>query len=94
MLEGRMQSAADMSAQSMPFYLETGQNLLARLSEDPRLAQPAALEETQQLLDRNLAEIPFFDQLVLFDDGGKPGEGSYRGPGTGSLGQSCQNIYG
>jgi hypothetical protein len=30
------------------------------------------LEETQQVLDRNLAEIPFFDQLVLFDAGGKP----------------------
>ena len=67
MLQGRMSSAADMSAQSMPFYLETGQNLLARLAEDPQLIQPGSAEEVQRVLDRNLAEIPFFDKLYYFD---------------------------
>jgi PAS domain S-box-containing protein len=76
MLEGRMQSAADMSAQSMPFYLETGQNLLARLAEDPRLFQPGSSEAIQQVLDRNLSEIPFFNQLVLFNAEGQPVAGS------------------
>ncbi len=37
MLEGRMATAAQMTAQSIPFYLETGQNLLLQLGESTHL---------------------------------------------------------
>jgi hypothetical protein len=37
MLEDRLSSAGESAAQSVPFFLETGQNLAVQLASDPRL---------------------------------------------------------
>jgi PAS domain S-box-containing protein len=77
MLEGRMSTAAEMAAQSIPFYLETGQNLLLRLANEPLYDRDA--EDIHTLLINQRREIPYFSQLIYLDPGGElitsdPGE--------------------
>ncbi|MCC7130920.1 MAG: PAS domain-containing protein [Anaerolineae bacterium] len=68
MIHGQMSNAAEMSAQSVPFFLETGQNLILKLAQEPNL-----LSDNSILLSETLAEdiktVPFFNQLsVLGED--------------------------
>jgi PAS domain S-box-containing protein len=70
MLEGRMATAAQMTAQSIPFYLETGQNLLLRLADEPFYEMTA--EEINRQLAVHRREVPYFSQLVYLDQNGEP----------------------
>lgn len=67
MLEARMANAAETAAENVPYFLETGQNLIARLSANPRLLSddPAELE---QVLDEDIRNVPFFNQLIIVDE--------------------------
>ncbi|TAK12101.1 MAG: HAMP domain-containing protein [Anaerolineae bacterium] len=69
-LEERLRTTADSAAQGVPFFLETGQNLIAQLSEDPRLylTQGAELDA---VLTQDLRSVPYFDQLAVLDAGGR-----------------------
>jgi len=69
MLEGRMSTAAEMTAQSIPFYLETGQNLLLRLANEPFYELTA--EEIQNQLAVHRREIPYFSQLIFLNPNGE-----------------------
>ena len=66
LLQDRLQGVAQMGAQSVPFFLEAGQNLAAQIAADPQLAQTADAE-IPALLGRQLQSVPYFNQLVLFD---------------------------
>lgn len=70
MLEGRMSTAAEITAQSIPFYLETGQNLIISLSNDTYY--DLAPEEIQNRLAYRRREIPYFTQLIYVDPNGDP----------------------
>lgn len=69
MLEDRMASAAEMTAQGIPFYLETGQNLLLDLANEPLFERSAQDVQTRLVTQRR--DIPYFSQLLYLDPGGE-----------------------
>ncbi len=65
----RVGNNLEIAADSVPFVLETGQNLILQLAGDARLADaPAA--DASALLQNHLNEVPYFEQLTLLDTGG------------------------
>ncbi|HVN16194.1 MAG TPA: ATP-binding protein [Anaerolineales bacterium] len=66
MLEDRMSSTAQAAAQSVPFFLETGQNLVGQIATDPRLAQLTD-PELSTLLGQQIQTVPYFDQIFLLN---------------------------
>jgi PAS domain S-box-containing protein len=71
MLKERLQSTAELSAQSVPFFLETGQNLAAQLAEEPSLRDGVGPELIEALEERTRA-LAFFEQTILLDPGDSP----------------------
>jgi PAS domain S-box-containing protein len=69
-LENQMASVAEVAAEGVPYFLDTGQSLILQLAGDPNLDldSPAELAST---LDTSLRTIPFFNQLFVLDDEGK-----------------------
>lgn len=70
MLEDRMSNAVGTAISGIPFFLEAGQDLILRISQDPRLylSSPA---ELQSVLTDNLRTVPFFRQLYLINQQGE-----------------------
>lgn len=70
-LEERMTDSARMAADSVPYFLETGQSLIMKLAADERLytSPPTQLKN---VLSESLREVPFFTQLYLLDENGTP----------------------
>lgn len=66
MLRDRLASAADTAAQSVPFFLETGQNLAVQLATDPRLLD-ATDPELSSILGQRMQSSPYFDQFIILD---------------------------
>ena len=66
LLRDRLESTARSAAQSVPFFLETGQNLASRLASEPQLTQTADSDLPAYLSER-MQSIPYFNQLVVFD---------------------------
>ena len=66
LLEDRLASTAQMSAQTIPFFLETGQNTALQIASDPRLTQTADADLPAYLGER-IRSSPYFNQLVIFD---------------------------
>lgn len=66
LLHNRLKGAAELSAQSVPFFLETGQNLASNLSQDPELLTTSG-DALSSLLGGRILEVPYFDQLIVFD---------------------------
>jgi len=76
MLRERMASTAETAAQSVPFFLETGQNLAVQLASDPRLLD-ASDPELSALLAQRMQSSPYFDQFVILDVATKNVLGGY-----------------
>ena len=74
MLRDRMTSTAMMSAESVPFYLQSGQTILEHLSKDSRLYTGSA-EQQRALLEQAALSMPFFKQIYLLDASGNPSTG-------------------
>lgn len=70
MLEDRLSSAAGSAAQSVPFFLETGQNLAVQLAQDPRLLETSG-EELKSIVGARMQAVPYFDQFIVLDAGNK-----------------------
>jgi PAS domain S-box-containing protein len=68
MLEGRMSNAGDMTARSIPFVLETGQNLIISLADDPIFYQSS--DQVHEFLAAERPKIPYFSQLIYLDPEG------------------------
>ena len=66
MIEERLASAAETAAQSVPFFLETGQNLAVQLAADPRLLN-ASDPELSSILAQRMQSSPYFDQFIVLD---------------------------
>lgn len=66
LLEDRLSSAGESAAQSIPFILETGQNLTAQLALDPRLLETNG-EELTSVLGSRMQAVPYFDQFMVLD---------------------------
>lgn len=68
MLSKRMKGTAELSAQSVPFFLETGQNLAVQLTQIPQVRTDSG-QALSNALGEQIRAIPFFDQLLVFDQG-------------------------
>src|SRR5687768_3325822 len=66
LLRERLQSSAELAAQNVPFFLETGQNLASQIANDPRLLQGTDAD-VAAILSERIQSIPYFNQLVVFD---------------------------
>lgn len=66
MLGDRLSSAALAASESVPFFMETGQNLISGLASDPAL--PGLSDpELSAFLGKGIQTVPYFDQLYLLD---------------------------
>jgi len=70
MLETQMQTTAITAANSLPFFLETGQNLIAQIAQDERLTSNDQDELVDTLIE-HLRKEPFFSQFTLLDSKGE-----------------------
>ena len=66
MLRDRLSSTAQMASQSVPFFLETGQNLAEQIASNPRLLE-AVNPELATLLGEQILSVPYFDQAFVLD---------------------------
>ncbi len=70
MLGDRLSSTAQMASQSVPFFLETGQNLAEQIASNPRTLDSVD-PELSAFLGEQILSVPYFDQTFVLDtDGG------------------------
>ena len=85
MMRGRMANAALLAAESVPYFLETGQSLVTKLVEDPSLLSNDP-QELNDVLAQDIKAIPFFNQLTVVDNTDEPlasyPTANYVGPQT------------
>lgn len=65
LLEERLSSVAQVGSQSVPFFLEAGQNLVSQTASDPQLNDDSA--DLSELLGSRMRSVPYFNQLILYD---------------------------
>jgi len=73
MIEQRLSNNAQTAADSLPYFLESGQSMILSMAT-PELAGLTGAELTEALSAR-LRSAPFFKQLYFFDDQGNPVSG-------------------
>ncbi|MDD2923172.1 MAG: HAMP domain-containing protein, partial [Anaerolineales bacterium] len=66
MLRDRLSSSGESAAQSIPFFLETGQNLAVQLASDPRLLESGG-DELKSVIGSRIQAVPYFDQVFVLD---------------------------
>jgi PAS domain S-box-containing protein len=66
MLRERMGSTAQIVSDTMPFFLESGQNLIKQLAKNPALYEESS-SALPELMGEELRSVPFFRQLYLID---------------------------
>ncbi len=65
LLRDRLKSSAELASQNVPFFLETGQNLVLQIANDPRLQD--ANVDVATILSEHSQSVPYFNQLAVFD---------------------------
>ncbi len=70
MIKDRLSSTSEVASESLPYFLETGQNLILNLSKEQLNELPH--DQVVQALGDRLRSIPYFRQLYLFDQNGEP----------------------
>ncbi len=66
MIQERMQGTATMATESIPFFLGTGQSLVASIGNDPRLLAES-LSSMDAALQEHIRSVAFFEQFILVD---------------------------
>lgn len=85
MLEDRLASTGKSASQSVPFFLETGQNLSVQLASDSHLLESSG-EELRSIIGSRMQAVPYFDQFIVLDAASRVILASYPdSPGTISL---------
>jgi PAS domain S-box-containing protein len=92
MLQDRMQSTALISAESVPIFLEAGQNLILQIAQDESWKQDSP-DQVASSLERALRTIPYFNQLYLLDAQGNPIAG-YPNADFNQVGPAPQELAG
>jgi len=70
MLRDRMASTAGVAAESVPFFLETGQNLAVQVAANPAVLTGSGAD-LSVLLGDQMRAVPYFDQLFVLTLDGK-----------------------
>lgn len=66
MLQSQMRSTVSVVAESIPYYLHTGQNLIQQVALDPRWYSNAPIDRNA-ILEQQLRLVPFFKQFFILD---------------------------
>ncbi len=66
LLEGQLAGAAQVSAQIIPHFLETGQNLSSQIASEASQIQSTG-SDLNVFLSEQIRSVPFFSQLAMFD---------------------------
>ncbi|MBI5945005.1 MAG: HAMP domain-containing protein [Chloroflexi bacterium] len=66
MLADRLSSVGESAAHSIPFFLETGQNLAVQLAAEPRLLEDSG-DKLKSFLQLRMQSAPYFDQFLVLD---------------------------
>lgn len=69
-LQNQMENAASTAQISIPYFLETGQNLIAQFATDPDL-QTSDAEVLASILQEKTKTIPYFQQIILLNGEGE-----------------------
>ena len=72
MVEERLKSTAEVTAESLPYFIEAGQNLLFSFADNQIMAQG---NNANIFMAEKIRTVPFFRQLYLFDSTGAPLDG-------------------
>jgi PAS domain S-box-containing protein len=70
MIRDRLAGTAQAAAAGVPYFLETGQNLIAHLAEEPSLVNLSG-KRLSDFLGGQMQASPYFDQLIVLDLQGK-----------------------
>ncbi|MEK6221327.1 MAG: ATP-binding protein, partial [Chloroflexota bacterium] len=70
MLRDRMEYTVTSVSHQIPFALETGQNLITKVSSDKRFYTLTNQDELAELLISELQTVPFFHQMSILDSNG------------------------
>ncbi|KPL77883.1 hypothetical protein ADN00_08380 [Ornatilinea apprima] len=73
LINDQLANSARIAAESLPYFLESGQNLITKLAA-PELAELESAD-VQVTFQQRLQETFFFTQLYLFDENGEPVSG-------------------
>ena len=76
MIQQRLKSTAESAAQTVPFFLETGQNLAVQVASDPRLLS-ATDPELSSIIGQQMQAAPYFDQFFVLDAASRTLAGAY-----------------
>ena len=76
MLRNRLSSTALMASQSVPFFLETGQNLAEQIASNSRLLD-AVDPELSTFLGEQIQVVPYFDQAFVLEAASRTVLGCY-----------------
>ena len=69
MLEDNLSSISNVAAESLPYFMESGQNLILSLADETLLN--GTTESITLNLKNKLRRLPFFNKLALFDQNGE-----------------------
>ncbi|MEN8171292.1 MAG: ATP-binding protein [Chloroflexota bacterium] len=67
MLRQRMETAAEVAVDGVPYFLDTGQSLILQIASDLSLIAP---DDYQATLEGHLYNVPYFHELFVLDDQG------------------------
>ncbi len=70
MIEQRLSSTTQVAAQSLPYFLESGQNLILNMATEDLANHPTVYVPDR--LAEQIRAVPYFRQLFLFDRNGIP----------------------
>jgi PAS domain S-box-containing protein len=70
MIRDRLAGTAQTTAAGVPFFLETGQNLITQLAGEPSLLGKSG-QQLSSFLGDQMHTVPYFDQLYVIDLKGK-----------------------
>ncbi|GAP17666.1 HAMP domain-containing histidine kinase [Levilinea saccharolytica] len=91
MVRQQLESTARVASESLPYFLESGQNLILTLA-DAELVDLRG-EALQNALAQRLRAVPYYRQLYLMDAAGQP-LGGYPLNDFGQLGASREELAG
>ncbi len=67
LLKAQLDSAGQVAAQSVPYFLQSGQNLILEVASQPQLRSEDP-QAVGRLLEQKLRQVPFFYQFILVDE--------------------------
>ena len=69
LIEDRLANMSAIAAESLPFFLETGQNLVTNFADEELLQMDA--DSLRFVFEERLNSIPYFTEFILFDADGE-----------------------